>query len=155
LNLQAKIIYAVIIITTSLNLILEVYNLNTYLEESETALNNKIELSGKLIQKVLANPIYNIDSETINENILIFFNDPEIKSIRLLDYSDENSIFLDHSEIDSYDTIEQRLLVDYRGLELAEVEVVYTKKNILDNIKKSIYKFGLYLYQFQRCFQMI
>ncbi len=137
-KLRKKILYTVIFSTIIFTFLKEI---NSFLElkrVAESDLNKKIEVTGELIKGIVSNPIYNLNYDVLNESVLLFFQDPDIVSIKLLESGGAINIAYENSDITEKNIIIQEIIINYRGVELGDVTVIYTKNNIIKKLQEAI-----------------
>ncbi len=137
MKLRTRIIIAVVIASSIINLFLGFYFTEQIKDSELERLRSKIEEAASMMQLVNARPLYNVDKETLRVNMQTFFNDENMKSISLQEPDIDIDIkferqFGPSSGID----IQKSLDIYYKGLKIGKMIVVYSSSLIEQKVEK-------------------
>lgn len=138
MKLQTKILYTVIFSTIIFTFLKEINSFMELKRVAEIDLIKKIEVTGELIKGIVSNPIYNLNYDVLNDSVLLFFQDPDIISIKLVESGGAINIAHENSDISVKNIIIQEIKINYRGVYLGDVTVIYTKNNIIKKLQEAI-----------------
>ncbi|NOX33473.1 MAG: GAF domain-containing protein [Deltaproteobacteria bacterium] len=127
MRLRTRIIIAVVTACTIINLFLCFYFTEKIKDSELESLQTRIEKAAYMMKLVSARPLYNVDKETLRVNMKTFFDDENMKSISLK----ENDIDIDikfarHFGNPKGVDIKKSFYIDYKGLRLGKMDVVYS-----------------------------
>ncbi|QEN05423.1 sensor histidine kinase [Thiospirochaeta perfilievii] len=140
MRLQKKILYTVLISTIFFTFIREIVSFFDAKNIAERGLEQKIVVTGKLMQGVLANPLYNLNYNLLEESLLHFYEDPDIISIKLVESGGILEINKQKDTSTNQYTIKQHIKIVYREVYLGDVEVVYSEINIIEKLRDKVFK---------------
>ena len=127
MRLRTRIIIAVVISCSIINLFLCFYFTERLRSEELSSLNQRIEQLSYMMKLVNARPLYNVDKETLRVNMETFFDDENIKRISLQEFDIDVNIVLERQfNTHRGDDIHNSFFIYYKGLKLGKMDVVYT-----------------------------
>ncbi|MCD4721501.1 MAG: HAMP domain-containing protein [Desulfobacula sp.] len=137
MRLRTRIIIAVVIASSIINLFLCFYFTEKLKESEFKNLYTRIEKSAYMMKLVNARPLYNVDKETLRVNMETFFDDENIKSISLHEHDIDIDIKLERKfgVFKSID-IKKSFYIYYKSLKLGKMNVVYSTSLIEQKIVK-------------------
>lgn len=136
MKLQTKIIFIVIIISFTINMLFRFNSIRIQKIDSENILNSKIKLTSELLTRVNSGPLFYYDTQLIETNISSFLEDPEIKSIHIQESSGEIDLYYENSTNDK-DLITVDTDIFFEEEKIGRITVVYTKEIINNYIYKT------------------
>ncbi len=127
MRLRTRIIVAVVIACSIINLFLCFYFTERLRSQELSSLNKRIEKLSYMMKLVNARPLYNVDKETLRVNMETFFDDENMKRISLQEFDIDINIHLERQ----FDTqkgidITKNFYIYYKGLKLGKMNVVYS-----------------------------
>lgn len=134
MKFKTKIILTVILTSITLNLILNVYNINNVKKSRLKKLYIKIENTNNLIKQINREPLFNLDKITITANIKSLLKDSEIYSIYLEDITGYINVFFIEKNEDSAEKIENKFNIYYNDKQIGSVIVLYTTQPLMKEI---------------------
>lgn len=137
MRLRTRIIIAVVIASSIINLFLCFYFTEKLRTSELASLNRRIEKAAYMMKLVNARPLYNVDKETLLVNMETFFDDENMKMISLQEYDIDIDIRLER-EFDSARgvEIEKSFYIYYKGLKLGKMELVYSTSLIEEKMAR-------------------
>lgn len=138
MKLQTKIISTVILITL---IVMTLFQYNYIRLQKRQALENlstKIKLTSELLSRVNSGPLFYYDTPLIETNIKSFLQDPEIKSIFVLEANGEIDLFYENPSVSKNDLIEVTNEVYYQGENIGKIITTYSKDVINAELRSSI-----------------
>lgn len=141
MRLRTRIIVAVVIASSVINLFLCFYFTEKLRESELKNLELKIKKSTYMIKLMNARPLYNVDRETLRVNMEIFFNDENMKSISLQEKAIDVNIKLERQfDILKGVDIKKSFYIQYKGLKLGKIHLVYSTSLIEQKLSRFRYQ---------------
>jgi signal transduction histidine kinase/HAMP domain-containing protein len=134
-RLRTRIIIAVVIACSIINLFLCFYFTERLRSEELENLNKRIEKLSYMMKLVNARPLYNVDKETLRVNMETFFDDDNMKRISLQEFDIDINILLER-EFNTTKGIDinKSFYIYYKGLKLGKMDVVYSTSLIEEKL---------------------
>lgn len=137
MRLRTRIIIAVVIASSIINLFLCFYFTERLRRAEMESLSKRIEKSAYMMKLVNARPLYNVDKEALRVNMETFFDDENMKSISLQEFDiDINIVFERSFDSKKGREIQKDFFIYYKGLKLGKMEVVYSTSLIEEQLLK-------------------
>ncbi len=135
MRLRTRIIIAVVIACSIINLFLCFYFTERLRSEELENLNKRIEKLSFMMKLVNARPLYNVDKETLRVNMETFFDDDNMKRISLQEFDIDINILLER-EFNTTKGIDinKSFYIYYKGLKLGKMDVVYSTSLIEEKL---------------------
>ncbi len=135
MRLRTRIIIAVVIACSIINLFLCFYFTERLRSEELENLNKRIEKLSYMMKLVNARPLYNVDKETLRVNMETFFDDDNMKRISLQEFDIDINILLER-EFNTTKGIDinKSFYIYYKGLKLGKMDVVYSTSLIEEKL---------------------
>lgn len=127
MRLRTRIIIAVVIACSIINLFLCYYFTDKIRKSELSSLISRIDKSSKMMQLVNARPLYNVDKETLKVNLETFFADENIRSISLIESDVDIRIVLERP-IDPFmgEDIIREFFITFNNVKLGKMNVIYS-----------------------------
>ncbi len=138
MKLQRRITFTVIIISLITNLLFQFNDIRLEKKKALLTLENKISKTNKLLSKTISTPLYNFDLPMIEDNILTFLDDPEIRSIEVTDILGESDYYYENTEISKKNLIIEKIDIHYQNKIMGKMIIKYTKDEINNNLINSM-----------------
>ncbi|MCD4676921.1 MAG: GAF domain-containing protein, partial [Desulfobacula sp.] len=137
MRLRTRIIIAVVVACSIINLFLCFYFTEKIKESELKNLSTRIEKSAYMMKLVNARPLYNVDKETLRVNMETFFDDENMKSISLQEHDIDVDIKLERKfGVPKGIDIKKSFYIYYKGLKLGKMNVVYSTSLIEQELSR-------------------
>ena len=127
MKLQPKIITIVLTITLGCNILLQLYNIENQRGVAIEKLYTKIERTNTLLAHVNGELLFDFNMSLVEANLKAFLNDPEIKSIYLIESSGLFDLFFENDNISNKDLIETEIDVFYENEKVGKIITTFSK----------------------------
>ncbi|MCK5163756.1 MAG: GAF domain-containing protein [Desulfobacula sp.] len=137
MRLRTRIIIAVVVACSIINLFLCFYFTEKIKESELKNLSTRIEKSAYMMKLVNARPLYNVDKETLRVNMETFFDDENMKRISLQEHDIDVDIKLERKfGVPKGIDIKKSFYIYYKGLKLGKMNVVYSTSLIEQELSR-------------------
>lgn len=126
MGLRSRIITVVVVASSIISLFLCFYITKQVRILELASLRTKIDKAAYVMRLVNTRPLYNVDLETLNLNMETFFDDENMKSIRVLESDIDINIHLQREFEPGGIDINKNFYIYYNGLKLGKIAVVYS-----------------------------
>lgn len=138
MKLKTKIIFSVIIIFLLIDFCFTYIFVNNTRHNLLDKLNTKIENTTSLINQVNSAPLYDIDINSLENNLKSFLNDEDIQAIKLEELNGSISLSVGNFNIDKKHIIKKDSTIEYNDEVIGNITTYYSTKKIDDNMKEYI-----------------
>ncbi|MCP4020384.1 MAG: HAMP domain-containing protein [Desulfobacteraceae bacterium] len=136
MGLRTRIIIAVVIACSIINLFLCFYFTEQIRKSEMESLNARIDKQAYMMRIVNSRPLYNVDKETLKVNMETFFDDENMKSISLQELDIDVNFKLQRDVTPRGQNITKGFYIYYKGLRLGKMKVVYSTYLIEEKLTK-------------------
>jgi len=126
LGLRTRIIIAVVIACSIINLFLCFYFTEQIRKSELESLNARIDKAAYMMRLVNARPLYNVDKETLRVNLETFFDDENMKSILLKEADIDVNLQFTRDITQKGQDISKGFYIYHKGMRLGKMEIVYS-----------------------------
>lgn len=131
MKIQTRILITVLLTILFANIFKDMRYIRSLKRSAESDLQTKILNIGKLINGSMLDPIFNLDYERQDEILDLYFQDDDIKSIHFRESSGEVEKILNKPYLSDKHIIQQKLELTLKGVYLGDIEITYTRENII------------------------
>ena len=126
MGLRSRIIIIVVVASSIISLFLCFYITEQVRKLELSSLRTKIDKAAYVMRLVNTRPLYNVDLETLKVNMKTFFDDENMKRISIEASDIDINIHLEREFAPGGMDIHKRFYINYNGLKLGKINVVYS-----------------------------